>query len=214
MLKGLKIRYCPIDISSELLEEAMDAVRKENPKEVIKMQWIVSDFDNIENISKTMRYKNYQKNIFLLLGNTIENLEIHEILYQVRRAMQQGDILLIGNSLEVNRSNEMVKAYGQDSKLDNLLRQIPQGLGFKKEDIKISAKLKPSRVEVYYTINKAHTIEQHENKIKFKKGDKLLTLLSNKYKKQYLMETLNMYFDEVNLSTSADGSYALAVCKK
>ncbi len=213
-LKDFKIRYCPVDINSDLVEVAINTVRKENPEEVIKMQWIISDFDNIENISKSIRYKEYQKNIFLLLGNTIENLDIHEILYNIRRAMKEGDLLILGNSIWNHESQKMLELYRESTTLKKLLINIPMGLGFKEEELKMNIELVESRIEVYYNIEVDRIVELYGGKIEFKKGDRLLVLLSYKYEKKDLIEILNMYFDEVNMKISEDGFYSVSICKK
>ncbi|MCK4649647.1 L-histidine N(alpha)-methyltransferase [Candidatus Pacearchaeota archaeon] len=213
-LKNFNIRYCPVDINSNLIEAAIDTVRKENPKEVIKMQWIISDFDNIENISKSVRYKEYQKNIFLLLGSTIENLEIHEILYNIRRSMKEGDLLILGNNILTKKPQKILELYKKSATLEQLLINIPKGLGFKEEELEMDIKLKESRIEIYYNLKIDKTIELYGKKIEFKTGDKFLVLLSYKYKKKDLVEILNMYFNEVDMKISEDGSYTLVICKK
>lgn len=213
-LKDFKIRYCPIDINSDLVRVAADTVRKENPEEVIKMQWVISDFDNIENISRSIRYKEYQKNIFLLLGNTMENLDIHEILYNVRRSMKEGDLLILGNSIWDNKSQEMLELYKKSTTLKKLLINIPMGLGFREQELEMDIEFRESRIEVYYNIKVDKTIELYGKKIEFKKGDKLLVLLSHKYVKKELIEILNMYFDNVDMKISKYGFYSVSICKK
>ncbi|MFH1521547.1 MAG: L-histidine N(alpha)-methyltransferase [archaeon] len=213
-LKDFKIRYCPVDINSDLVRMATDTVRKENPEEVIKMQWIVSDFDNIENIAKSIRYKEYQKNVFLLLGNTMENLDIHEILYSIRRSMREGDLLILGNSIWNKESQEMLELYKKSTTLKKLLINIPMGLGFKEQELEMDIGFKESRIEVYYNIKINKTVELYGKKIEFKKGDRLLVLLSYKYEKKDLIEILNMYFDNVNMKISEDGFYSVSICKK
>ena len=79
--KGSKLRYCPIDISSYMVERAISRVSKEDIDEIIKFQWNISDFENIENVANLLRYKDFQKNFFLLLGNTLGNFEINELIY-------------------------------------------------------------------------------------------------------------------------------------
>lgn len=213
-LKDFQIRYCPIDVNSNLVETAINTVRKENPEEVIKMQWVISNFNNIENISKSIRYKEYQKNIFLLLGNTMENLDVHEILYNIRRSMKNGDLLILGNSIWTDESQKMLELYKHSTSLKRLLINIPKGIGFKEKEVEMEVELKESRIEVYYNLKVDKVVELYNRKIEFKKGDKLLVLLSYKYKKKELIEILNMYFDEVDMKISEDKSYALAICKR
>lgn len=213
-LKDFKIRYCPVDINSDLVRIAADTVRKENPEEVIKMQWIISDFDNIENIAKSIRYKEYQKNIFLLLGNTMENLDIHEIFYNIRRSMREGDLLILGNSIWDKESQEMLELYKKSTTLKKLLINIPMGLGFREQEVEMDIEFRESRIEVYYNIKVDKIVELYGKKIEFRKGDRLLVLLSYKYEKKNLVEILSMYFGDVNMKISEDGFYSVSICKK
>ena len=67
-LKGnVKIRYCPIDISSYMVEKALEKIKKTDVEEVVKFQWNISDFENLENIAELLRYKTFKKNFLLLL---------------------------------------------------------------------------------------------------------------------------------------------------
>jgi uncharacterized SAM-dependent methyltransferase len=218
-IKGLnkegkfKIRYCPVDINSNFVSEAIETVRAENPDEVIKMQWVVSDFENIENISKLLRYKEYQKNVFLLLGNTLENLEIHDTLYQIRRAMNDGDILIIGDGLDTKDKDELVNIYSSE-KIKAFLDYIPIGLGFDKNDFEPIIEFNNSRVEIYYKLNVDRTIKFSNKEIHFNIGDKLLVFFSYKYNKDEIVSFTKMYFDYVEFFTDKKDSYALIVCRK
>ena len=96
-MKGkVKMRYCPIDISSYMVGKAIKEISRIKAGKVIDFQWNISDFENIENISILLRQGEYKKNLFLLLGNTLGNFEINELLYEVRSSMKSGDFLLIG----------------------------------------------------------------------------------------------------------------------
>lgn len=211
--KNFKIRYCPVDINSDFVGKAIERVREENPNEVIKMQWVVSDFENIENISRLLRYKEYQKNVFLLLGNTLENLELHETLYQIRRAMNDGDVLVIGDGLDTKDEDELFHIYSSE-KIEGFLDYILLELGFKKEDFGVVRKFNNSRVEIYYEFKKPQKIEFSGKEILFEKGDKLLVFFSYKYDKEDMRTFMKMYFDEVEFFTDERNSYALIVCRK
>lgn len=212
-LKGLKVRYCPVDINSGFVETAIETVRKENPEEVIKMQWVVSDFENVEGIAKLLRYKEYQKNVYLLLGNTLENLEIHETLYQIRRAMNDGDILIIGDGLDTQNKDELLEVYSSE-KIEAFLDYIPRGIGFSDKDVEIKQEFNNSRIEIFYNIKVDKTIEFGERTIEFKAGDRLLVFFSYKYDADSMKSFTKMYFDDAEFYTEKDETYALIVCKK
>lgn len=208
-----KIRYCPIDISSYMVEKAISNVKKSGTGEVLELNWNISDFENLENVSELLRDKNFKRNLNLLLGNTLGNFEINELLYEVRSSMQGGDFLLIGNGLSEDSQEDIIKPY-QDKKQDEFLSKIPTQLGLKKDEIEYGIRFENSRVEAFYTIKKDKKIIFQNKKIQFNKGDQIIVAISYKYDKNDFISFLRLYFDEVIVKTSKDNSYILALCKK
>lgn len=213
-LKGkIKLRYCPVDISSYMVEKAISEINEIGAGEVIEFQWNISDFENVENISILLRQGEFKKNLFLLLGNTLGNFEINELLYEIRSAMKGDDFLLIGNGLDNSKPEEILKSYDTEE-VNKFLIHIPIKLGLKSEDVDLGTRFKNSRVELYYTLNKDKSIIFQGKEVKFNKGDQILVSVSYKYTKEDFASFLNLYFDDVTIKTSEDGSYALALCKK
>lgn len=213
-LKGrVKLRYCPVDISDYMIEKALEKLKKLNAGEVVEFQYNISDFENLENISNMLRSGEFKRNFLLLLGNTLGNFEINELLYEIRSSMKDEDMLLIGNGLDNRNSTAILKAY--DNKfLDNLLVKVLLQIGFKKGDLEYSARFKNSRIEMYYIIKKDVKISFLDKNIYFNKGDQVVVALSYKYGKHDFRSFMKMYFDDVKVYTSLDDSYALALCKK
>lgn len=208
-----KLRYCPIDISSYMVEKAIEKMSKTNVKEIIKLQWNISDFENLENVTPLLRSGEYKNNFILLLGNTLGNFEIHELLYEIRSSMKDGDSLLIGNGLDNKNEEELIKAYN-NKQIDHWLVKILTQLGLKGEDLQYGVRYKNSRVEEYYSLNKEIEISFLGRKVHFNKGDQIITAVSYKYDKDEFMSYLKMYFSTVRLFVSKDNAYALALCKK
>jgi len=195
-----------------MVQKTIDRLSKLNAGEIVKCQWNISDFENIENISSLLRNSDFKKDFILLLGNTLGNFEINELLYEVRRGMKEGDILLIGNGLNNKHIDDIVKAY-KNKFLDAMLSLTLTQIGFKKEDIEYGARFRNSRVEMYYTVNKDVTLSFFKD-VEFSKGDQIIVAISYKYDNNDFMSYLKMYFGYVRLFVSKDGSYALALCKK
>ena len=130
----IRFRYCPVDISSYMVEKALDRIRKLNAGEVVEFQWNISDFENLENVSQLLRRDEYKNNLFLLLGNTLGNFEINEFLYEIRSAMKDGDFLLIGNGLDNLRHEDISRSY-YDPTFDDWLVKILVQVGFDKSDL-------------------------------------------------------------------------------
>jgi len=208
-----KLRYCPIDISAYMVEKAIDKMSKTNIKEIVKLQWNISDFENLENVTPLLRSGEYKDNLILLLGNTLGNFEIHELLYEIRSAMKDDDILLIGNGLDNRHPEEILKAY-KNLQIDNWLVKILTQIGLKKENLTYGVRFKNSRVEEYYSIKGDVEISFLGRTVRFNRGDQIITAVSYKYDRDEFMSYLKMYFSHVRLFVSKDNSYALALCKK
>lgn len=209
----VKLRYCPIDISNYMVEKALKNIRELELSERVKLQWNISDFDNLESIATLLRFKDYQRNFFLLLGNTLGEFEINDLLFRIRRAMKEEDVLLICNGLDNNNTENMLKTYKSDE-VNNFLKLIPLQMGLKDEEIEYGVRFQNHRVEMFYTINVDKKIEYHKEKIEFKKGDQIIVGISYKYPKKDFISFLKMYFDNVQVKVSNDESHALALCKK
>lgn len=213
-LKGrIKLRYCPIDISSYMVSKAIDKIRKMNIGEVVEFQWNISDFENLENVANLLRIGEYRNNLFLLLGNTLGNFEINELLYEIGSSMNRGDFLIIGNGLDNRNHEEIVKSY-TDPTFDDWLMKIIRQLGLENEDVKFGVRFKNSRVEMYYTILNDKKVTFQDKSVYFSKGDQILVCVSYKYDEKEFKKFMKLYFDDVKIYISKDNSYVLAICKK
>jgi len=208
-----KIRYCPIDISSYMVEKAITKIKELGIGEILELNWNISDFENLENVSVLLRDQNFKRNLNLLLGNTLGNFEINELLYGIRASMQGGDFLLIGNGL-CNMSQEEILEPYKDKKQDEFLSKIMTQLGLKKDEIEYGVRFVNSRVEAFYTVKKDKRIRSQDKIVQFNKGDQIIVAVSYKYNKDDFTSFLELYFDDVIIKTSEDDSYALALCKK
>ena len=213
-LKGkIKLKYCPIDISDYMVTRAIKNVKKLDAGEIVECQWNISDFENIENITTLLRQGEIKKNLILLLGNTLGNFEINELLYEIRSSMKGGDFLLIGNGLDSRNSIDILKSYNTPE-VNEFLIHIPLQLGLSKKEIKFGTRFANSRVELYYTLLKDKEIKFQDKAVVFHKGDQILVSVSYKYNKEDFISFMNLYFDDVLMKISENGSYALALCKK
>src|SRR3989344_4575087 len=191
-MKGrIKFRYCPIDISGYMVENA------------------------IENITPLLRKSEYKRNLFLLLGNTLGNFEIHELLHEIRSGMRDGDLLLIGNGLDNHKVEEdIVKSCKENKGFDIFLSYIPLQLGLARDTIEYNVRFSNSRIEFYYTLLSNKTLKFQEKEVHFYKGDQIIVALAYQYEKEEFMSYLHMYFKNVKIYESSDGSYSLVLCTK
>lgn len=209
-----KLRYCPIDISNFMVNKAIKTFSRRNKIGIIKFKYNVLNFIDFNKISESIRKGAFKTNYLLLLGGTLENSDVHELLHEIRSAMKDEDMLLIGNKLTHPNPAKMVSYYRSSRYIDNLVFKTIESLGFDRNEVEYNARFRGNRVEVFYTIKKDKIIKSGSKKIDFKKGDKIIVLISYKYSKDRLMEVLMMYFDDVEMFVSKDGIFALALCKK
>lgn len=214
-LKGReKVRYCPIDISGYYVDKAISNIALTDVEEVIKFKWNISDFENLENITPLLSKGEFQKNFFLLLGNTAGNFEFHELLYEIQSAMKPGDFLLIGNGLDNGFVNRDVVDHLKGSKpLYKFFVQIPLGLGLKESDVEWSIQFNNSRVEYIFILKNDVTTTFQDKKINLFKGDQMIVGYTYHYQKKEFKDFLELYFEKANLFPSQDNSYTLALCQ-
>ncbi len=209
-----KIKYCPIDISSHMVKEAIKNMKNFGKGDVVEFEWNISDFENIENVSKILKNQEFNKNFFLFLGNTLGNFEIHEVMYELVDAMDNEEYVLIGMALAKPGSDEHTKNFNINKKADNFLVQVLTQIGFEKDEVEYGLRFKNNRRESYYTIKKDKKIILGEKFIAFYKGDQILVGVSYRYTIEKLKEMMDLYFGEFDAYLNDDGTWVLLLCKK
>ena len=211
-----KVRYCPIDISSYMVEKAIETFSKLdlNVEKIIEFKYNISDFENLENVTPLLRSGEFKKNLILLLGNTLGNFEVNELLYEIRFAMKEDDLFLVDTAIDDKKQEERVEAYRKSDKFNEFLCHIPLQLGLDKADVTWGARWRNSRIEFYYTLNKGKTILFQNKELIFHKGDQMIIAIAYKHNKEDLMTYLNIHFNDVMVKVSEDNSKALALCKR
>ena len=215
MKSKMPLRYYPIDISGYMVEKAIDKISKLKIDEIIESQWNISDFENLENITPLLIKGKYKKNLFMLLGNTLGNFEVHEILFKLRTVMGNDDFLIIGNGLNNDKVSEgVLKFCKQTPQWKSFYDHIPLQLGFSLDEITFDVRFVHSRLESYYTVTRDKTINHLNKLITFRKGDEIIAGVCYHFKKNDFKTLMNLYFNTAEVYTTKDDSYALAVCKK
>ncbi|MFA6145958.1 MAG: L-histidine N(alpha)-methyltransferase [Patescibacteria group bacterium] len=209
----LSIRYCPIDISAYMVSKAAQTIRKLKIGEVLKFEWNISDFENLDNVIPIFRDTEFKHHFMMLLGNTLGNFNRDNILHGIKNSMNKNDVLLIGNGLSATKKEKIIKPYC-DKLLDKFLIKVIEQIGLSKRDVKYDVKFKNSRVEMFYVVNKNKTIKHLNKKIYFNEGDIILIAISYKYNEDEFRKNISKFFSDVKIYTADDKSYALAFCKK
>jgi uncharacterized SAM-dependent methyltransferase len=209
----IKIRYCPIDISSYMVSKAAEEIRNIGVGEVLEFRWNISDFENLSNITPLFRERGFNTHFMMLLGNTLGNFDRKDILHGIKNSMNEEDVLIIGNGLANSQGMDWVNEY-KDEMINKWLIEIPRRLGLDENDVEYDVRYVDSRIEELYVIKKDKVVEHLDRKVEFKKGDRIITAISYKYTKEQLKNILGSFFSRVEIFTDDEGTYAVAVCRK
>jgi uncharacterized SAM-dependent methyltransferase len=210
----LKMRYCPVDISGHMVGKAIETFKKLNFGELIRFHYNISDFDNLENITPLLRNNDFKTNVLLLFGNTLDNFEIHELLYTIRTSMRKGDVFILDTAINDHHQKERVESYVSNKQFYEWLIPVPLQLGLSKDDVEFHGRFRNSRIELYFSLNKDKTVTFNEKSVNFNKGDQIVVVTAYKYEKDTLREFLNMHFDNVTFRVAKNNAKILAICTR
>jgi len=212
LARHMKIRYCPIDISSYMVSKAAEVIRKMEVGEVLEFKWNISDFENLNNITPLFRMAGFETHFMMLLGNTLGNFDREDILHGIKTSMNKDDLLLIGNGLN-NGKEDWIKEYRDDIINDWVVQTVLQ-LGLLKDDIQYDVRFVNSRIEEFYVLKREKTINHLGKILKFKKGDMIIVPpISYKYTQVEFKKILEKFFSNVRIYADSEETYALAFCK-
>lgn len=210
----LDLRYCPIDISAYMVKKAAETFKKISSKEVVQFQWNVSDFENLNNITPLLREEPYESNLLLLLGNTLGNFDIDDILHSMQASMQVGDTLLIGNGIAgTKKPEDWVKAYHNNIFRKWLLETF-RLMGISEDDIECEVRYVDSHIEEFGRLKRDKQVNYLWHSLDFRKGDIIKVVVSHKYTLAQYQAALSKFFPQTEVYTDKEKSYAIAVCHR
>jgi len=212
-INEFQIRYCPIDISAYMVQEAAHAVEQSGLAPVERIFWNISDFENLDNVTPLFRNKDFPHHCLLFLGNTLGNFEHNDILHGIRRGMDKGEVLIIGNGISEGRTpEEWVQTY-TSSQMDDFAVQVLLEAGFSRDNLRFDVRYVRDRIEVCYIVQNDVVLKHLGRSLEYKTGDVIRTVISYKYSQKQLKEMLEQFFDEVVVQTDVDNTYGLAICR-
>lgn len=209
----VKLRYCPVDISSFYLRQATERVRTLRSKKVIAVKSFTSDFKDLHEIAALLRSSRYPHNLILLLGETISHYEINDFLFQLSRNMFKGDFIVIGNGIRHGKRLVALDKY-RAPLFNEWFIHILKALGFEESEVKYDARFSNSRVEGFYHVLAEKTIQHRGKKVHFRKDDEIVVAIQYKYFPQELEKFCKLYFTDVHLIPDSTKDYCLILCKK
>lgn len=208
------IVYCPVDINEHMVEIASKKIKRTGVGEVVEFKYNVSDDKKASSITKRMRKNYHKKNIIFFLGNTINNSDINDTLFNLRNSMNDSDILIVDSTIDVRGQKKCLEFYKNNKQVYEWLVQIPENLGLNREDLEIGTRFQNNRVEVFFKIKKSKKIQKNHFEIIFDEGDEIIVIVSYRYKIRDFKSFLSINFNQIDVSLNNKGSMAIALCKK
>lgn len=210
---NVKLRYCPVDISPYFINKSMGRVKMLKSKKVTAFKSFISDFKDLDDIVGMLRSGDYQKNLILLLGETLSHYDINDFLFQLSRNMFKGDFIVIGNGYRVGKRFVNVDKY-KTSLFNAWFVQVMKGLGFNEDEVEYDARFANGRLEGFYRVLVDKKISYKGKNVSFKKGDEVVVAIQYKFYEKELIKFCKMYFCQVEFIADKKREYCILLCKK
>ncbi len=211
--KNVNLRYCPVDISPYLLKMAAGKIKSLKFQQVENIKPTLVDFTKKDHTFSMLRSTEYQKNLVLLLGETISHYEIHELIFKLSRDLLPGEVILIGNGIRTGKRFEHLEKY-RSSLFNEWFINIMRAIGFSDSEVGVNVRFTNERLEGFYHILVDKTIQYGNKRINFHKGDEIVVGAQNKFFEKELKKCCKMYFSEVKLYKNPQREYCLVVCRR
>ena len=210
---NVKVRYCPVDVSSLLLQMAKNRVKSLRSPQVTSIKPLHEDFIESPYVLGMLRATDFQHNFALLLGETISHYDIHEVLFKLSNTMLNDDYLIIGNGIRKGKRFVNLPKY-KDPLFHQWFVHIMRGLGFEDDEVAVDARFAHGRLEGFYHVLKDKTITYNGRSLHFKKNDEVIVAIQYKFFEHELKKYCAMYFSSVNFYKNKENEYSLIVCRK
>lgn len=207
------IRYYPVDVSNLLLYEAVQRMKQAKSKKIALIKPFHTDFMEATDIGGMVRNAEFQRNLLFLLGGTVSHVDINDLLFTLSKNMFHGDLFVMGIGLRKGRRFVLLDKY-RAPVLRKWFIHTMQGIGFAEHEVEYDARFAHSRLELFYRVLVDKKIRHEGKTIYFRKGDEVLVAVQYKFYTREVKKYCAMYFSNVELLTSANGEYCLAVCRK
>ncbi len=199
-LQNFEMKYFPIDISLDMLNEGMENIRQN-----IKTVGFISDFRHFSDISELIRQNHYKNHLVSILGNTLGNFGQVEILNSLRRGMTKDDFLLIevtlrkdaGSKIHGENLTDIIESYNNEDYKSFVFTPLIKA-GFSLEDGIIEVEYGPnqyypklSSIEIWFRIGKDKTVNYADQELVFKKDERIMLYVSHKYNQENIHALLD-----------------------
>ena len=214
---GSKMRYCPVDVSQYFIDKAVKNVGALNDKNIVEIKPVTLDFGDFEEVMEKIKKKGFERNVVLLLGETISHYDANDLLFHLSAALGSGDFLIVGNGYRIWERFVELDKYKEPlllSAMNKWFVKIMEGLSFNMEELDISPRFENGRLEWYYMIKVDKELKHNGHRVHFRSGDEVVVAAQNKFYEPEWKEFCEMYFNSVEFLKDEKKEYALFVCRK
>jgi SAM-dependent methyltransferase len=205
--------YCPLDINPLMIEKARAIFEKNfGEDKLVRFKPVLGDFENLSMPLDKLK-EGYKRNVLFMSRSTFVNFDPNEILYYLKNSMDKKDVLILTASLYSPSWVERVKGYRPGGNLDIWIFKTLSAIGISKDEVQFSGRFNNNRSEIVYSFVKPKTIKYEDKEIEFRKGDKIIPLVSYKHQDSDLLTYLHIHFSSVNSANSKSKIYKVAFCK-
>lgn len=213
---GVHFRYVPVDISKEMLNLAIENVKKSFSDIETKPIHLDFELGNFAEETYKLRAGGFQ-NLMLFLGSTLGNQsDRSRVLTNFRDSMTSDDFLIIGVELvNLYKIEKILKQYhGKEN--EDFIFTVAEHLDIKHEDGEFEIRFNNEfhQVEMYFHFVKDKKIHFSSEDIIFEKDDKLLLGHSHKFTEWIFAKVLSEVGFRIELmTTSTEKGYSLIMCQ-
>jgi len=219
-----KAKYFPIDISLDMLEEAIRNIFVE--LKPIDTTAFVADFDDFKDISARLREVSYDCHLVSMLGNTLGNFVGQvEVLNNIRGGMRMNDYLLVEVTMRRDDSSNrrenltsLINSYNNDAYKDFVFTPLKKA-GFKKTDGVIEVEYGPNQfyqtlysIEIWFHLTTDKVVNYAGEEVIFKKDERIKLYVSHKYTRENMESLLSVTGFDLQRYYSIDGSIGMFLC--
>ena len=214
--------YAPVDVAGEFLRATAESLRVEDPSLDVRPQVrdITWGLDFVGDLPGPV--------LFALLGSTIGNFvgkEADELLTNVRSAMGESDLFLLGADLRPSEGKSIERleaAYNDGQRISaefnlNMLRALNRGVGTNFDLAAFRHRAfyneREGRIEMHLVAKNAQKVRiPGDGVVRIGAGESIRTELSCKYDRKVLTRMFeSARLEIVNWCTDEEGLYAMAL---
>jgi uncharacterized SAM-dependent methyltransferase len=198
---GSRIRYVPLDISSEMIGIARDTVSHAFNSDAggrLETSSRVVDFEEENLLERIWPFRRVDEgiNLFLFLGNTLGNLRKsgqERVLSNIARAMGSNDWLLLGVEVKLSQvSRALLQVYKDDLVIDFLSTALeslgikPRRRGLEGHGVIVPEITRDKNVEIRFKFTGPQIVVQNGTKLSFRTDDYVTLARSERFEQKHV----------------------------